>query len=172
MVTMTSHKTFLQEAKKKENDGEVFYSEIVLLERHRFVIEEKQMGCGSGRPYTEKDVRNHIEKTQPRLPSPELIDGSIQLKSTDGFYNSSSLLDSTWLKGKLTNNEYRQAIEHINDRVAQAVIGTSSTIPMNEITKAQTTMLAVQELNAKYSGRAQFTYRENPPESFILINVN
>lgn len=128
------------------------------------------MGCGSGRPYTEKDIQNYIEKNQLRLPSPELIDGSIQLKSTDGFYNSNALLDSTWLKGKMTNNEYRQAIEHINQRVSQSVIGTSSTIPVNEITKAQTTRLAVEELNSKYSGRVQFTYQESPPETFILIS--
>ena len=132
------------------------------------------MGCGSGRPYTEKDVQTYISKNQLRLPSPELVDGSIKLTSHDGFYNSSSLLDSTWLQGKMTNTEYRQAIEHINQRVAQTVIGQPSAIPINLITKSQTTLLAVEELNAKYTERAHFVYKqdapENPTESYILIS--
>jgi hypothetical protein len=135
------------------------------------------MGCGSGRPYTEKDVQTYIKKNELHLPSPELVDGSIKLTSHDGFYNSSSLLDSTWLQGKITNNEYRQAIEHINQRVAQAVIGTSNTIPINLVSKSQTTILAVEELNAKYAERVHFVYRQteqgesiNPTESFILIS--
>jgi hypothetical protein len=135
------------------------------------------MGCGSGRPYTEKDVETYIKKNQLRLPSPELVDGSIKLISTDGFYNSSSLLDATWLQGKITNNEYRQAIEHINQRIAQAVIGTSNTLPIKEIPKTQSTILAIQELNAKYTGRVHFVYQQNDQdnsinstESFILIS--
>ncbi len=135
------------------------------------------MGCGSGRPYSEKDVETYIKKNQLRLPSPELVDGSIKLISTDGFYNSSSLLDATWLQGKITNNEYRQAIEHINQRIAQAVIGTSNTLPIKEIPKTQSTILAIQELNAKYTGRVHFVYQQNDQdnsinstESFILIS--
>jgi hypothetical protein len=132
------------------------------------------MGCGSGRPYTEKDVKTYIDKNQLRLPSPELVDGSIKLTSHDGFYNSNSLLDSTWLQGKMTNHEYRQAIEHINKRVAQTVIGTPSAIPINLITKSQTTHLAVEELNAKYAGRVHFAYQQNeqdnPTEFHILIS--
>ncbi len=135
------------------------------------------MGCGSGRPYSEKDVETYIKKNQLRLPSPELVDGSIKLISTDGFYNSSSLLDATWLQGKITNNEYRQAIEHINQRIAQAVIGASNNLPIKEIPKTQSTILAIQELNAKYTGRVHFVYQQNDQdnsinstESFILIS--
>ena len=133
------------------------------------------MGCGSGRPYTQKDVEKYIEKNQQRLPSPELVDGSIKLKSTDGFYNANSLLNSTWLKGKLNNEEYRRAIEHINQRVAQTIIGTPKSVPINLVIKTQTTMLAVEELNAKYKGRARFSYQQDDPadpiKSSILITL-
>jgi hypothetical protein len=135
------------------------------------------MGCGSGRPYTQKDVEKYIKKNQLHLPSAEFIDGSIKLTSNDGFYNASSLLDSTWLKGKITNNEYRQSIEHINERIAQSIIGTSNNLPINQIPKSQSTKLAIAELNDKYKGRVQFAYQTNdqgnslyPTESFIFIN--
>ena len=133
------------------------------------------MGCGSGRPYTQKDVEKYIEKNQQRLPSPELVDGSIKLKSTDGFYNANPHLDATRLKGKLTNDEYCQAIKHINQRVAQTIIGTPKSVPINLVIKTQTTMLAVEELNAKYKGRARFSYQQDDPadpiKSSILITL-
>ena len=136
------------------------------------------MGCGSGRPYTNKEIETYIEKCQSRLPSAELIDGNtIKLTSNDGFFNANSLLDATWLQGKMTNNEYRQAIVHINQRVAQSVIGTSNNLSINEIPKAQTTKLAIEELNAKYEGRIHFVYKQNDQEnstdtneSFIYIS--
>jgi hypothetical protein len=135
------------------------------------------MGCGSSRPYTKKDVETYIKKNQLRLPSPELVDGSIKLTSHDGFYNASSLLDSTWLHGKMTNNEYRQSIEHINERIAQSIIGTSNFLRINQIPKVQSTRLAIEELNAKYTGRVHFVYQTNDQEnsinsteSFIFIN--
>jgi hypothetical protein len=135
------------------------------------------MGCGSGRPYTEKEVETYIKKNQLRAPSPEFINGSIKLTSKDGFYNSNLLLDSTWLQGKMTNNEYRQSIEHINQRIAQSIIGTSNQLPVNQIPKSQSTRLAIEELNAKYTGRVNFVFQTNdqenfvsPTESFIFIN--
>jgi hypothetical protein len=136
------------------------------------------MGCGAGRPYTKKEVETYINKCQLRLPSAELVDGGvIKLTSNDGFFNASSLLDSKWLQGKLTNSEYRQAIEHLNQRVAQSIIGTSNHLPINQIPKTQSTKLAIEELNAKYTGRVHFDYRHNEQEnsvntteSYIYIN--
>jgi hypothetical protein len=133
------------------------------------------MGCGGSRPYTEKEIETYINKCQPRLPSAELTDdGVIKLTTNDGFFNASSLLDSTWLHGKITNTEYRQAIEHINQRVAQAMAGSMNNLSIAEIPKSQSTLLAVEELNAKYAGRVQFSYRQNeqgnPTESFIFIS--
>ena len=120
------------------------------------------MGCGSGRPYTEKDIEMYVKKNQVRLLSAELIDGTtIRLKSDDGFFNASSLLDSTWLKGQMTNHEYCQAIEHINQRVAQCLIGASNNMSIGQVPKAQSTKLAIQELNAKYADRVTFAYEAN-----------
>ncbi|CAF1130272.1 unnamed protein product [Rotaria sp. Silwood1] len=129
------------------------------------------MGCGSGRPYSEKEVEKYIKKCQPRLQSAELTeDGRIKLKTTDGFFNASPLLDSTWLQGKITNNEYHQAIEHINHRIAQSVIGTSNNLSIEQIPKSQSAKLALEELNAKYEGRIHFTYEQNNVENSINTN--
>ncbi|CAF1401704.1 unnamed protein product [Rotaria sordida] len=132
------------------------------------------MDCGRGRTYTEK----HINNCQSRLPSAELIDNNIiKLISYDRFFNSSSLLDSTWLKGKIINNEYRQAIKHINRRIGQSLIGTLNNLPINQISITQFTILAIEELHAKYAGRIHFVYKKNDqpsefntPQSFIFIN--
>ena len=137
------------------------------------------MGCGSGRPYTEKDIEMYVKKNQVRLPSAELIDGTtIRLKSDDGFFNASSLLDSTWFKGKMSNHEYSQSIEHINQRVAQCLIGASNNLSISQIPKAQSTKLAIQELNAKYADRVTFAFEANDDpnstdasHSFLYIKV-
>ncbi|CAF0970073.1 unnamed protein product [Adineta steineri] len=136
------------------------------------------MGCGAGRPYTKKDIEIYLNKNQLRLPSAELVEGgTIKLKTNDGFFNSSTLLDSKWLQNKMTNSEYHQAIEHINQRVAHAVLGTSTTLPINQIPKSQTALLAVEELNDKYKGRVHFLFQHteqensiNATESFLYIN--
>lgn len=136
------------------------------------------MGCGAGRSYTERDVTAHISKGQTRLPSAELVDGDvIKLTSKGGFFNASSLLDAQWLKGKMTNSEYRQAIEHINERVGQSVVGSSARLSIDDVPKSQSAKLAVDELNEKYRGRVQFAFRRDEKEnsmsngeSFILIS--
>ncbi|CAF4573705.1 unnamed protein product, partial [Rotaria sp. Silwood2] len=79
--------------------------------------------------------------------------------SYDRFFNSSSLLDSTWLKGKIINNEYRQAIKHINRRIGQSLTGTLNNLPINQISITQFTILAIEELHAKYAGRIHFVYK-------------
>ncbi|CAF1122538.1 unnamed protein product [Rotaria sordida] len=114
--------------------------------------------CRHDRTYTEK----HIDNCQSRLRSAKLIDNNIfKLTSYDGFFNSSLLLDSTWLKGKITNNEYRQAIEQINQRIGRTLVGTSNNLPINQIPITQSTILAIEELNAKYPGRIHFVYKKN-----------
>ncbi|UJR13433.1 hypothetical protein I4U23_000447 [Adineta vaga] len=136
------------------------------------------MGCGTGRVYNEKDVETHINKCQTRLPSAELVEGDvIKLTSKNGFFNSSSLLNSQWLQGKLSNNEYRQAIEHINQRIGQSIIGAVKNLSIEQIPKSQSAKLAIEELNDKYRGRVQFLFRNddqdnsiNTTESFIYIN--
>ncbi|CAF4818682.1 unnamed protein product, partial [Rotaria sp. Silwood2] len=109
-------------------------------------------------------LKKHINNCQSHLPSAELIDNNIiKLTSYDRFFNSSSLLDSTWLKGKIINNEYRQAIKHINRRIGQSLTGTLNNLPINQISITQFTILAIEELHAKYAGRIHFVYK-------IMIN--
>ncbi|CAF1339311.1 unnamed protein product [Adineta ricciae] len=136
------------------------------------------MGCGAGRSYTKKDIETHINKCQTRLPSAELAeDGTIKLTSKNGFFNASSLLNSQWLQGKLSNDEYRQAIEHINQRIGQSVVGSSKNLSIDQMPKSHSAKLAVEELNEKYRGRVHFLYRNedqenaiSTSESFLYIN--
>ncbi|CAF1221062.1 unnamed protein product [Rotaria sordida] len=92
-------------------------------------------------PLTKNNCQSHLR-------SAKLIDNNIfKLTSYDGFSNSSLLFDSTWLKGKITNNEYRQAIEQINQRIGQSLVGASNNLPLNQIPITQSTILAIEELN-------------------------
>lgn len=139
---------------------------------------KKIMGCGSAHAYAQTDIDEYLRKNQFRSPSPELVDGKIKLTSDNGFFNSNPLLDSTWLQGKITNKEYQQAIEHINQRVAQTMVGASKSLSVDEIPKVQSTKLAIDELNEKFLTKMKFSYVNetehetmNRHRSFVLIEV-
>ena len=162
--------------KRRKTKRELLFLKSTLENRRTFSL-LINMGCGGSQVYTENDVKKYLNDNILRYPSAELVDGTIRLKSLDGFFNSNSLLDSSWLQGKLTNQEYRQAIEHVNQRVSQATIGTPKHVSIDQVQKAQTTLLAVEELNGKYSERARFKYeytqQENtiqPAESYLIIS--
>ena len=67
--------------------------------------------------YTEQDIDQQIAKLTPRLPIAQLMNGGmIKLEGVNGFFNPNSLLDPSWLKDKITIEEYTQAIDYINKR--------------------------------------------------------
>ena len=121
------------------------------------------MGCGTSRLYTQEEIQRHLKDIQARLPSAELLDDQrIQLTKKHGFFNSSALLDSSWLNNhRWTNDGYREAIDHLNQRIAQSIVGTPKDLSIEQVPTSQATKLALQELNAKYEGRAQFTEDES-----------
>ena len=124
------------------------------------------MGCGSGlfSPYTAEELDMEVNKLAPRLPIAELMNGGIiKLEGANGLFNPNSLLDPSWLKGKLTIDEYISSINYINKCAAHSYIGLSKiystsqrAMRLNLITNAASQ--AVQQLNERYSS-VRFTYQ-------------
>ncbi|CAF1162222.1 unnamed protein product [Adineta steineri] len=124
------------------------------------------MGCAIGMlsTYTEQDVEAEVATLTPRLPMAELMNGGIiKLQGANGFFNPNSLLDPSWLKGKMTVDEYREAIDYINKCTAHSCIGLSkmfspSERPMRENIRTQAGTGAVQQINQRFPS-IQFTYQ-------------
>ena len=130
------------------------------------------MGCGTSHFYTAKEVQRHLDEKHARLPSAELLpDQTIQLTKKHGFFNASSLLNSTWLRDRLTNDEYRQAIVHVNERLAQSMVGTAKQLPIESVPTYQTLKLALEELNSKYVGRAHFSCATEEDSAKIFLSL-
>jgi len=126
------------------------------------------MGCTNSNlfsPYTEQEVDAEVARVTPGLPVAELMNGGIiKLEGANGFFNPNSLLDPSWLKGKMTAEEYWQAIDYINKCTAHTHVGLSkiystSERPMRENLKAQAGMPAVQQLNERFKS-VRFTYQQ------------
>jgi hypothetical protein len=125
------------------------------------------MGCESSlfSAYTVEEVEAEIANLTPRLPVAELMNGGIiKLEGANGFFNPNSLLDPSWLKDKLTVEEYRQAIEYINKSTAHTHIGltkayNTSERPMRANLKTQAGLMAVQQLNERFKS-VRFTYQQ------------
>jgi hypothetical protein len=119
---------------------------------------------GMNSAYTMEDVEAEIATLVTRLPVAELMNGGIiKLKGANGFFNPNSLLDPSWLKGKMTVNEYRDAIEYINKCTAYSCIGLSkmyptSDRPIRENIRTQAGMAAVQKINERFPS-IRFTYQ-------------
>ncbi|CAF1134215.1 unnamed protein product [Rotaria sordida] len=125
------------------------------------------MGCVNGMfgQYTEADVEMEITNLTPGLPVAELMNGGIvKLQGANGFFNPNSLLDPRWLKGKMTPEEYYQAIDYINKCTGKSQIGLSkvysvSERPMRAELRIQAGLAAVEEINKRYPS-VRFTYQQ------------
>jgi hypothetical protein len=134
------------------------------------------MGCGSSlfSPYTLEQTEAEVAQLAPRLPVAELMNGGvIKLEGAGGIFNPNSLLDPSWLKGKMTVEEYWQAIDYINKCTAHAFIGLSKIYstyerPQRENLKTQAGMMAVQQLNERFRS-VRFTYQ--PTAENMQINT-
>lgn len=124
------------------------------------------MGCGSAilSPYTAEEVEMEAAKLTPRLPVAELMNGGIiKLEGANGLFNPHSLLDPSWLKGRLTIDEYESSINYINRCASYSHIGLSKIYLTSErsmrlhlLTNAG--LEAVKQLNERYSS-VRFTYQ-------------
>ncbi|CAF1396211.1 unnamed protein product [Adineta ricciae] len=125
------------------------------------------MGCAVGllTTYSVEEVESEVAKLTPHLPMAELMNGGIiKLGGANGFFNPNSLLDPSWLKGKMTVEEYQQAINYINKCAAHSQIGltkayNTSEGPMRLNLRTQAGMRAVEEINQRHRG-VRFTYQQ------------
>ncbi|CAF0995409.1 unnamed protein product [Rotaria sp. Silwood1] len=128
--------------------------------------------CGMFGHYTEADIETEIANFTPRLPVAELMNGGIiKLQGANGFFNPNSLLDSTWLKGKMTPEEYYQAIDYINKCTGKSQVGLSKVFsvserPMRAQLRSQAGLAAVEEINKQYP-TVRFTYQQTAQDMQI-----
>jgi hypothetical protein len=72
------------------------------------------------------------------------------------FFNPNSLLELSWLKGKITEIEYQQAIKYINQCAAQSIVGMRNTIlwtkniPEREHRTTEAIQEAIKKINDKH----------------------
>ena len=124
------------------------------------------MGCKNSvfSGYTAEQLDEEVAKVAPRLPVAELMNGGIiKLEGPNGLFNPDSLLDPGWLRGRMTLEEYRDAINHINKCTAYSHIGMTkifmtSEQPMRDRLRREAGMAAVEELNQHYRS-VRFTYQ-------------
>ncbi|CAF4781925.1 unnamed protein product [Rotaria sp. Silwood1] len=115
--------------------------------------------------YTEADIETELANFTPHLPVAELMHGGIiKLEGANGFFNPNSLLDPSWLKGKMTAEEYYQAIDYINKCTGRSQVGLTkaylaSERAMRAQLRSQAGLAAVEEINKRYSS-ARFTYQQ------------
>jgi hypothetical protein len=135
------------------------------------------MGCTSGMfaPYTAQDIDQELAKITPRLPVAELMNGGvIKLEGANGVFNPNSLLDPSWLKGKMTIEEYMQAIYYINQCAGYSHIGLSKIYSTSERAMRlnlsnNAGIAAVQQLNQRYTS-VRFTYQQTAED--MLLNTS
>lgn len=125
--------------------------------------------------YTVADVEFDMAQLTPRLPVAELMNGGIiKLEGADGFFNPNSLLDPSWLKGKMTVQEFAEAIDYINRCTAHTHVGlgkvtTQYNRPMRLKLRTDAGMAAVQQINQRF-GSVRFTYQ--PTAEDMMINTS
>ena len=124
------------------------------------------MGCGAlYSAYTAEDIDTEIASFTPRLPMAVLMNGGIiKLEGANGFFNPNSLLDPRWLKGKMTPQEYYEAINYINKCTGYTHVGLSRMYPVSERQireqlRVQAGMAAVQKINENFPS-LHFTYQQ------------
>ncbi len=133
----------------------------------KYKIYLTNMGCNSSlfSPYTAQEIEAELAQLTPRLPVAELMNGGIiKLEGANGFFNPYSFLDPSWLKGKMTIEEYTQAIDYINKCTAYTHIGLSkmyspADIPLRLNLKTRAGMAAVQQINERFPS-VRFTYQQ------------
>ncbi|CAF2666811.1 unnamed protein product [Rotaria sp. Silwood2] len=124
------------------------------------------MGSGASNNESSREkLEEEVNLMTPHLPVAEFLNGGIiRLTGFLNFFNPDSLLEPSWLKGKLTLDDYRAAIKYINtcairSQVDDRNLVRSLTISKREQAKAEACTAAVTELNRRY-GSVRFTYQQ------------
>lgn len=126
------------------------------------------MGCGGSlcSPYTKDEIDAEIDSMVLSLPVAELVNAdTIKLEGRDGFFNPNSLMDPSWLKGRLSAEEYHQAIDCINRTAGYSLVGLSKVCSTSERVSRRNLRIhagraVVQNLNEQYSS-VRFIYAKD-----------
>ena len=137
------------------------------------------MGCcvSITSSYTVAELDDDVARLTPQLPVAELLNGDIiKLPGVNGFFNSNSLLDPSWLRGRLTVDEYRNAIDTINKRTAHSQIDLRKIYPSSERAyrvklRHDAGMAVVKELNECYKS-VRFTYQQTMENTKINTSAS
>jgi hypothetical protein len=114
--------------------------------------------------YTEEEVEIQLANFAPQLPMAELMNGGIiKVPGANGIFNPNSLLDPSWLRGKMAPEEYREAINYINRRATHAHVGLTKAHLITELTHRQNLLIeaasaAVEEIKTRFPS-VQFTFQ-------------
>ncbi|CAF3312108.1 unnamed protein product [Rotaria sp. Silwood2] len=127
--------------------------------------------------YTEADIETEVANFTPHLSMAELMNGGIiKLEGSNGFFNPNSLLDPSWLKGKMTAEEYCQAINYVNKCTGRSQVGLTKAYPPSERAfraqlRSQAGLAAVEEINKRYRS-VRFTYQQTAQDMDIDISYS
>ncbi|CAF3919769.1 unnamed protein product, partial [Rotaria sp. Silwood1] len=126
------------------------------------------MGSGASSSNSESSLEKlekEVSLMTPHLPVAELLNGGIiRLTGFLNFFNPDSLLEPSWLKGKMTLDEYQAAIKYINTCAIRSQVDDrnligSMLISKREKAKAEACTAAIAEINRRY-GSIRFTYQQ------------
>ncbi|CAF2766542.1 unnamed protein product [Rotaria sp. Silwood2] len=123
------------------------------------------MGAGASGTAS-STIEKEVAIFASHLPMAELLNGGIiRLPGASGYFNPDSLLEPSWLKGKMTVEEYRSAINYINSCAVRKELEIKSQIWPKETyerekAKAEAGQAAVQKLNEQQSS-VRFTYQQS-----------
>ena len=118
-------------------------------------------------------LQRKVNDLVPHLPVAELMNGGIiRLTGFVGFFNPDSLLEPSWLKGKMTEEEYKQAINHVNTSVVESQADFAAIVNIYDFTNRhgaieQAAKTAVDDINKK-TGSVRFTYQSGAKQMVVM----
>lgn len=124
------------------------------------------MGGGGSVSESKSDkLEAEVNAMVPHLPVAEMLNGGlIRITGFVGFFNVDALLEPSWLKGKLTVDECKSAIQYINKSAIRSLANFSNNVSSIDITqyestKAEAIKQAVAEINRRHSS-VRFIYQQ------------
>ena len=124
------------------------------------------MGAGAIVRIKSTTIEDEVAAFTTCLPMAEQLNGGlIRLPGASGYFNPDSLLEPSWLKGKMTVDEYRSAIKYINSCAVRAQSEVKNSLYTKgtyerEKAKAETGRAAVQKINEQHKS-VRFTYQQS-----------
>lgn len=124
------------------------------------------MGTGAVETSTSMNIEDEIAAFIICLPMAEQLNGGlIRLTGACGYFNPNSLLEASWLKGKMTVDDYKSAINYINSCAIRTQSEMKNGIWSKEThdrekAKAQAGRAAIEKINERHKS-VRFTYHQS-----------